>query len=310
MSGAILVTGATGFVGRALLTGLAGEARPVIALVRQHRADFPPHVIQRIAGDIETLDADGWLTVLEGVEVVVHLAGIAHIGPGVAEARYDTVNHRAVTELAGAARLAGVRRIVFASSIRAQCGASAEAVQTETTPPAPTDAYGRSKRAAEQALAASGVEHVIMRPALIVGPAAKGNLRLLMTLADTPWPLPFAGLDAQRAMISLDDVVAITRRAMDDPAMAGQTFLLADPDMLSFSAVIAALRDGLGRPRRLFFMPAALLALPFRLIGRMDVWERIAGPLRARPEGLIRLGYQPIMPVRQALTALGRSRAR
>lgn len=310
MTGAILVTGATGFVGRALLAALDGEERTIIALVRRLRTDLPPQVIQRIAGGIEDLDQDGWLTVLEGVDCIIHLAAIAHIGPGVPEDRYEAVNHRAVATMAEAARLAGVRRIVFLSSIRAQCGASTPEPVTEATEPAPTDPYGRAKCAAEQALARAGVEHVILRPVLIVGEDAKGNLALLMRLADTAWPLPVAGLKAERSMVSLADVVAVTLRAVDDPAMAGATFILADAAPLTFGGTVAALRRGLGRPARQFALPAALLALPFRLTGRQDLWLRIASPLVARPAALAGLGWHSVMPVRQALEALGRSHRR
>lgn len=310
MTGAILVTGATGFVGRALLDVLSGLDQPVVALVRGLRTDLPPQVIQRIAGGIEDLDQDGWLTVLEGVDCIIHLAAIAHIGPGVPEDRYEAVNHRAVAAMAEAARLAGVRRIVFLSSIRAQCGASAPEVLTEITPAAPTDAYGRAKLAAEAALARSGVGHVILRPVLIVGEDAKGNLALLMRLADTGWPLPVAGLKAERSMVSLADVVAVILRAVDDPAMRDGTFILADETPHTFGEIVQALRRGLELPARLFALPAALLALPFRLAGRQDLWLRIAGPLVARPEALKRLGWHPVMPVRQALEALGRSHRR
>ncbi|MCA0422412.1 MAG: NAD-dependent epimerase/dehydratase family protein [Proteobacteria bacterium] len=310
MRGAILITGATGFVGRALLDALSGTDQPVIALVRGVKTDLPPFVIQRIAGSIEDLDQDAWLTVLEGVDCVIHLAAIAHIGPDVPEDRYDAVNHRAVAAMAEAARLAGVRRIVFLSSIRAQCGVSTPEILTEATAAAPTDAYGRAKHKAELALARSGVEHVILRPVLIVGPGAKGNLDLLMRLADSALPLPVAGLKAERAMVSLADVVAAILRAADDPAMAGGTFILADEHPLGFGAVVAALRRGLGRPERLFSIPSGLLALPFRLAGRQDLWARIAGPLVVRPEALAHLGWRGVMPARQALESLGRSHRR
>ena len=128
-----------------------------------------------------------------GIDAVVHLAGIAHAGPGVAEERYDRVNHRATAALAVAAHDAGVSRFVFVSSIRAQTGPAAERVVSERDTPRPTDAYGRSKLAAERAVAASGVPFTILRPVLVYGPGVKGNLRALMRLAALPIPLPFGG---------------------------------------------------------------------------------------------------------------------
>ena len=310
MTGAILVTGATGFVGRALLAALADEPRPVVALVRTYAPDLPAHVIQRIAPDIETLDQDQWLGVLEGISHVVHLAGIAHIGPEIPEARYDAVNHRATAALGAACVVAGVKRLVFASSIRAQCGASSPIVQTETSTPAPTDAYGRAKLAAERALQQLPLDCVILRPTLIVGPEPKGNLRLLVRLAATGWPLPFASLSGKRSMISLGDVVAVLRRALDDAAMTGGTFILAEPAPFSFGDMISHIRTGLGMGRRLFPLPEMLMSLPFALIGRGDMWQRIGGNLVAQPDGLRRIGFTSVQPVAAALAGLGAAQRR
>ena len=183
MSRAILVTGATGFVGRAVVAALAEGERPVVALVRRFVDDLPAGVIQRRSPAIETLDQDGWLSALEGIGAVIHCAAIAHIGPDVPDSQYDAVNHRAVAALADAARIAGIDRIVFLSSIRAQCGPASDEVQTEASTPQPTDAYGRAKLDGERALSASGVPFVILRPVLVVGDEPKGNLRLLARLA-------------------------------------------------------------------------------------------------------------------------------
>ncbi len=304
MSGAILVTGATGFVGRAVIAALADGDRPVVALVRRFVDDLPAGVIQRRTAAIETLDQDGWLTALDGIGTVIHLAAIAHIGPDVTDDHYDSVNHRAVAGLGDAARIAGVKRIVFLSSIRAQCGPSAPDVQTEASAPRPTDAYGRAKLAGEQALAASDVPYVTLRPVLIVGNAPKGNLRLLARLARLPLPLPLAGLAARRSMVSLDDVVALTIRAIDDPAMAGQVLILADGAALTIGEIVAALRRGSGRAPMLFALPETLLRLPFRMIGRDDLWQRIGGALVARSEGLTALGIPAPSGLRARLERL------
>ena len=305
MNRAILVTGASGFVGQALLGRLAERPDTLVALTRSLRTDLPARVIQRIAGPIESLDEEGWLTNLEGIDTIVHLAAIAHIGPGVPEDAYDAVNHRAVARMGAAAVKAGVRRVVFLSSVRAQTGASAPLPFDETTPPSPTDAYGRAKLAAERALAALPLETVILRPALIVGAPPKGNLALLLKFAATGLPLPLASLSAPRSAISLADVAEIVLRALDEPEMAGGTFILADPEPLTPGAMIAALRQGLGMGPRLVACPPALLRLPFAMTGRADMFERLAGALVARPEALIRLGWQPRKPVLRALEELG-----
>ncbi|HTZ37701.1 MAG TPA: NAD-dependent epimerase/dehydratase family protein, partial [Stellaceae bacterium] len=122
-----------------------------------------------------------WTPLLAGVEAVVHLAGIAHTGRiDIAAARYDSVNRRATADLANAAAREGVRHFVFVSSIRAQSGPAADHALTERDAPAPTDAYGRSKLAAEAAVRASGVPFTILRPVLLYGPGAKGYFALLL----------------------------------------------------------------------------------------------------------------------------------
>ena len=127
-----------------------------------------------------------WRALLKGVETVVHLAGIAHAGPEIAEQAYDRVNRLATAELAEAAQRMGIQRLVFASSIRAQSGPVASAVLDETDPPQPTDAYGRSKLAAEQAIRASNVPFTILRPVLIYGPGVKGNIARLGAVGAQP----------------------------------------------------------------------------------------------------------------------------
>lgn len=309
MSGAILVTGAGGFVGTALLPELLATGRQVVALTRRAGTPLPPGVEERTAGSIETLDDAGWRAALDGIDTVLHLAAIAHIGPGVSEDRYDAVNHRAVAAMATAARASGLRRIVFLSSIRAQCGAMSTRTETETTPEQPTDPYGRAKLAAEQALAASGVAHVILRPVLIVGDEPKGNLALLLRLARTGLPLPFGGLSARRSMVSRADVVEALIQAIDDERMTDRRFILADAEPMTLGEAVAALRRGLGLPPRLFAVPEGVLALPFRLIGRNDLWQRIGGALVARPDGLAALGFMPRLRAAEALQALARRHA-
>ena len=148
----ILVTGASGFVGRALVTELAGLGYSVRAAMRQPADVFPRNVEVVAVSDL-TRPVE-WRALLKGIETVVHLAGIAHAGPEIAEDLYDRVNRLATAELAKAAQASGVRHLVFISSIRAQSGPSSADILRETDAPQPTDAYGRSKLAAEEAVRA------------------------------------------------------------------------------------------------------------------------------------------------------------
>lgn len=287
----VAVTGATGFVGRAVVDALLARGTAVVALLRAAAPDLPAAIEQRITGPLEDATPDALRAVLSGAGRLVHLAGIAHIGPGVPEDRYDAVNHRAVSRLADAAFGAGVGRLVFMSSIRALTGPSAPKVIGDQSPALPDDAYGRAKLAAERALAAKPIDHAILRPTLILGRGARGNLALLDRLARSGLPLPLASIGAARSMVGLDDVVAATLRALDDPAMSRKAFNLAHPHALNLAEMITALRRGHGRPPRLLPFPPALLKAAFVALRRADIWARIAAPLVVDAAAIQSIGF-------------------
>ncbi len=278
----VLVTGASGFIGAPLAAALAAGGMAVKAAADRR-----------------------WL--LDGVDAVVHLAGIAHIGSGVPEQQYDQVNHVATAELSRAAAAAGVRRFVFMSSLRAQTGPSADHVLTERDEPRPTDAYGRSKLAAEAAVRASGAPFTILRPALVHGPHAKGNLASLMRLARLPLPLPFASFTNRRSMVALDNLIAAVRLVLESPAAAGETFIVADPQPLTFAEIVTILRAAMGRRPGLVPVPPALFARALALIGQRELWERLGGNLMADPGKLIAAGWRPVVDTAAGLTAMAQS---
>ena len=154
---------------------------------------------------------------------MVHLAGIAHAGPEIAEQAYDRVNRLATAELANAAKASGIGHLVFMSSIRAQSGPASASVLRENDPARPTDAYGRSKLAAEEAVRAAGVPFTILRPVLIYGEGVKGNFARLMELARKPWPLPLGLCRNRRSLLARRNLIdaihlalAIARRQRRD----------------------------------------------------------------------------------------------
>ena len=245
MSARVLVTGASGFVGRALVDALADAGHRVRATTRQGaEAKFRVGVETVATGDYrQPVD---WAPLLTGVDSVVHLAGIAHIGPAIDEAAYDRVVHLATAELAAACSKAAVRRLVFMSSVRAQSGPAADGVLTENDAPRPTEAYGRAKLRAEAAVSAAGVPWTILRPTMVYGAGAKGNLARLLRVADSPWPLPFAGLANQRSLVSLDNLIAAVRFVLGADVAARQ----AVPRRRSDAGDIAAdHRRATSRPR-------------------------------------------------------------
>lgn len=283
----ILVTGATGFVGLELVAALKADGIAVLA---------PP----RRSIDLTT-DQD-WTPWLAGVSAVIHLAGIAHTD-GIDDAIYDQVNHRATARLAEACAKARVK-LVFVSSIRAQSGPTSDDVLDETMPPAPTDAYGRSKWAAEQAIISSGARFSILRPVLVIGPAVKGNLALLTKLARLPMPLPFASLKAHRSLVAIDDLITAIRLCLDNPATDGKTYIVAHPQPLTLPQMLAALREGMGRRPGLLPFSTSMFELLFSLIGRADQWQRLGGALEVDPAKLLAAGWTPRTPPQEALRQL------
>jgi len=299
----VLVTGASGFIGRPLTQALADTGYSVRATVRDRRA-------QRFFSEIEiAMQPDlaqpvDWTPLLAGVDAVVHLAGIAHVGSYVPEATYQRVNHAATAELARSAAAAGVGRFVFMSSTRAQAGASSAEPLTETAAPRPTDAYGRSKLAAEAAVRAAGVPHTILRPGLVYGPDPKGNVASLMRLAALPIPLPFGAFANRRSMLALDNLIAAVGFALDDSRAANETFLVADPNAISVAELVSLLRNAAGRKPWLVPIRPALLSIPLSLAGKRDMFERLAGALVAEPSKLIAAGWQPVTDTRTAIAAM------
>lgn len=299
----VLVTGASGSIGRPLTSALLGAGYTVRAAVRDRRCLTFPHgvefaLLQDLAGPVD------WPPLVAGMDAVVHLAGIAHVGPEIPNAIYDRVNHLATAAVADAALKAGVRRFVLMSSTRAQAGATSAEPLTESAEPHPTDAYGRSKLAAEAAVRAAGVPYTILRPALVYGPGAKGNFASLIRLAAWPVPLPFAALSNRRSLLALDNLIAAVRFALEDTRAENETFLVADPNAISVRELVSLLRVAAGRKPWLVPVPPGLLKTALSLTGKRDMFERIAGTLVAEPEKLLAAGWQPVIDTETAIARM------
>jgi UDP-glucose 4-epimerase len=300
-----LVTGAAGFIGRAIVPALVSAGHEVRAASR-HRPDFAPPVEAAIHGDLGP-DVD-WLPLLAGVDFVIHLAGIAHTGPGIPAGDYDRVNHQATAALARAARKAGVKRVVFVSTIRAQTGPQADHVLTEADAPQPTDPYGSSKLAAETALAQSGVDFTVLRPVLVYGLGIKGNLRTLARLAALPVPLPFGAFTNRRSLLSIGNLAAAITHVLHHPESSGETYVVADLQPVSLAQIVKALRAGLGRPPGLVNVPPGLIRLGLTMLGRSRQWEQLGGQLVVNPGKLVVAGWRPETDTVGGLAAMAQNR--
>jgi UDP-glucose 4-epimerase len=269
-------------------------------------ADVFPRSVEVVAVSDLTRPVE-WRALLRGMETVVHLAGIAHAGPGIAEEAYDRVNRLATAELAAAAKAIGIRHLVFMSSIRAQAGPSSATVLCETDRPAPTDAYGRSKLAAEEAVHSADVPFTILRPVLIYGSGVRGNLARLIALANKPWPLPLALCRNRRSLLARENLIGAIHSTLQLPAARGETYIVADPAPLTLAEIVRALRAGKGRAPGLWPVPPSLIALAANAAGRGEEWQRVGGAMIADSGKLLAAGWKPAVETRAGLMALTRN---
>ena len=217
----LALTGATGFIGQHLLRELSKRGYRLRVLLRRP-TNVPTWAASAVIGDLAR--PQNMSAALAGVDAVIHSAGLAQAMSGVPEDDYRVVNTEATIGLARAARRAGAKRFIFLSSIRAQCGPSADRVQTEDVEPRPTDAYGKSKLAAERGLAEIDIDWVSLRATLVYGPGVSGNMAQLIRFARSPFPLPLGSLRARRSLLAVENLLAADRGRVDITGNAATTF--------------------------------------------------------------------------------------
>jgi nucleoside-diphosphate-sugar epimerase len=313
VAGPVLVTGASGFVGRALVERLLADGVPTLAAVRG--AAVVPAGARRVPAPNLGPDAD-WRAALDGVDCVVHLAARVHVMRDDAAdplAEFRRVNVDGTHALARQAAAAGVRRLVFVSSIKVNGEESAPGRPfTAHAVPAPADPYGISKHEAEQALwavaAQTGLQVAVVRPVLVYGPGVKANFRSLLGWLARGLPLPLGAIHNRRSLLALDNLVDLLTVCVRHPAAAGQVFLASDGEDLSTTELLRRLGAALGRPARLVPLPAPWLAGAARLLGRRAVAQRLCGSLQV-DIGKTRevLGWTPPKTVNEALQKTARA---
>ncbi len=305
MARRVLITGASGFIGRSLVKSLAKQGWQVRAAARDPSAIAPASGIEPAAMPDLAQPVD-WTELLDGMSHVVHLAGIAH-GPGsLPGAVYSRINGDAVGELGAQAR-GRIERLVFVSSVRAQAGVSAEHVITENDVPIPTDDYGRAKLKGEKLLAQSGVPYAVLRPAVIYGKGVKGNIAALATLAKTPMPLPFARLTNRRSLLALDNLCAAVALVLTAKEAENGIYLAADAEPISVADMVTAMREGLGRPPHLVNVPSGAIMRLMKSFGREADWDRISGSFVVDASKLMGIGWRPKVATRAGLARMMRA---
>jgi UDP-glucose 4-epimerase len=279
----VLLTGATGFVGRTLTAMLAERGFHVRAAVRGGGA---------VACAIESIDVGSlgpdtaWNVALEGIDAVVHLAARAHVLHDTADnaGEYFRVNAQGTQGLAQAAARAGVRRFVFLSSVKVNGEETTTKPFTATDIPAPLDPYGESKLRAEHELAevarGSQMRVAIVRSPLVYGPGVRANFLRLLKLTQRGVPLPLGGVDNRRSLVSvwnLCDLLALLLESREDPC---RTWMVSDGEDVSTAHLIRSMARAFARPARLVPVPLSLLRIAANLTGKSAELRRLCGSLQ------------------------------
>lgn len=311
MRNQIVLTGATGFVGGAILDRLHREQKyPVTAVVRDGNALQVPAVpVIRIAA----FDGDTqWQNHLENADVIIHSAARVHVMNDVESdplAAFRKINVEGTLNLARQAASSGVRRFIFVSSIKVNGeGTQPGEAYTADDVPAPADPYGISKMEAEQGLRQlakqTGMEVVIVRPVLVYGPGVKANFQSMMRWLSKGVPLPFGAIHNRRSLVALDNLVDLLLTCIIHPAAANQTFLVSDGDDLSTTALLSKMARALQKPARLIPVPTWMLESGAALLGKKALSQRLCGSLQVDiSKTRTLLGWTPPISVDQALTA-------
>ncbi|MDI9679805.1 NAD-dependent epimerase/dehydratase family protein [Burkholderia cenocepacia] len=309
----IAVTGANGFVGQAVLRRLAGYGHDAAGIVR--RAQVQPIAREWVfdAADFSGIEAawPDWLR----CDAVIHLAARVHVmddDDANPLAAYRRTNVDGALRVAQAARRAGARRFVYASSIKAVGESSGgRAPLDECDEPHPDDPYGRSKLEAEQALrefgVRSGMEIVIVRPPLVYGPGVRANFLRLMGAVAKGVPLPLGAVDARRSLVFVDNLADALVRCAVDAAAAGETFHVADDHDPGVAELVRLMAAALDIRPCLIPIPPAWLHAAGRLTGRSAQIDRLAGELRLDTRHIREvLSWQPPFTLKDGLRETAR----
>lgn len=283
----ILLTGGTGFVGRAICEKISSEKRfNVLVAVRKRQSDLPETIRQEVIGGIDLVS--NWSDLLEGVEVVIHAAARVHV---MAENSKDSleefrkINVSSTGNLARQAAKAGVKRFIFLSSIKVNGEKTLPGSPfTEEDLPDPQEPYAISKYEAELALQQlsreTGMEVVIIRPPLVYGPGVKANFRSMMHWLYKGIPLPLGAVVNKRSLLALDNLVDFIVTCVDHAAAANQTFLISDGEDLSTTELLRRMSKALGKSIWLLPVPVNLLLFLARRVGKYGAIQRLCRSLQ------------------------------
>ncbi|WP_061169082.1 UDP-glucose 4-epimerase family protein [Caballeronia hypogeia] len=305
----IAVTGANGFVGRAVSRALLARGIAAAAIVRGDAHGEPGAEVRRIEG-LDSITPDNF----DGCEAVIHLAARVHMmGDAAAQSEavlqaYRAANVDGALAAADCARRAGATRFVLMSSIKALGESDPGRPFTEDDARRPPDAYGVSKAEAEVKLlefgGRTGMEIVVVRPPLVYGPGVRANFLAMMKAIARGLPLPLGAIEARRSLVSVDNLASATIECALNPAATGRVFHVTDGYDPSVAELARKLGEHLGRPARLVPVPAGLLRGMAKLAGKAPQIDRLTGSLRVDSQRIREtLGWQPPQSLDEGLAA-------
>lgn len=304
-----LITGANGFVGKPLCDELLRQGQSVCTVMRSANTQNE-NAGAVVVGTIDS--GTNWAEALRGVDIVIHLAARVHVMKDISAdplAEFLKVNLHGTVNLAQQAARAGVKRLVYVSSIKVNGERTSETAPfTELDKPNPQDPYAVSKWQAEQALQRiaqeTSLEIVIVRPPLVYGPGVKGNFISLLTAIDRGVPLPLASANNARSLVYVGNLVDALISCAIHPAAAGQTYLVSDGEDVSTAVLAEKIARALGRNSRSFHFPPALLRAVATLAGRSEQIDRLFGSLQVSNEKICgELSWSPPYTLDQGLRA-------
>lgn len=305
----VLVTGASGFAGRSVIPDLVAAGFEVHATARS--ACSVPRAARFVVADLLNSRVDA---LLEDVDAVVHLAARAHVMVEFAdnpEAEYMQDNCTLTRHLAEAASRAGVRHFVYSSSVKVMGEATHIHPYSECEPCNPSDAYGRSKHAAEQALKEislnSNLSVTTLRPPLMYGPGVRGNFLRLMRMIELGVPLPFSSVKNGRSLLGIRNFASAIGAVLNAPAVGYRMYLVTDGLSVSTPELVRELANALGRKPRMFSAPNALLKLAGQLTGYRDEIDRLMNSLIIDDSSIRNeLGWSPPRSFQDGLREMAR----
>lgn len=303
----ILVTGATGFVGAALVARLALDGLAVRAVVRNK---VSPTTAKIDVVRVSELSAEtDWSDALANMDAVIHLAARVHVMTDTANdplTEYRRVNVEGTLNLANQAAAAGIKRFIFMSSIKVNGEKTVLNPFLADDAPDPQDPYGISKYEAEQGLlrlaAETGMEVTIIRSPLVYGPGVKANFLSMMRWLKRGIPLPFGAIQNKRSLVALDNLIDLIAICIHHPTAANQIFLVSDDEDLSTTELLCRMGHALDRPARLIRLPAAVIKVGAALLGRHNLAQRLCGSLQVDIKKTKELlGWSPPINVEEGL---------